>query len=136
MVFTAIVPAFANEEAEVNEAVIQSFQKEFKGVEVLKWEKEDAVFKAIFLYGEKRVAAFFSENGTFLGSIRGLFFNQLPLTVSSAVNKQFSSPVIIEANEISNENGTSYKVLLESGGKKYQVKTNAEGMILSKEKLK
>ncbi|HEY6504783.1 MAG TPA: hypothetical protein VIZ28_12460 [Chitinophagaceae bacterium] len=113
------------------------FAKQFSGAENVKWtELEDQFKKVSFTLGGIRAEAYFSNEGELLGTVRNLFFSQLPLNVIQAVNTKFSEPVIIEAKEITNADGTSYRIILEHTDKRYNLKLNSLGEITDQQKVK
>jgi hypothetical protein len=125
----AITPAFANDTLEPDPQVLRSFQKEFSTAHDVRWDKEEGYDKAVFGLAGHRVIAYFSETGQLEGCIRDLFFDQLPLSVMTALDKKFPDAVIFSVREISNSNGTSYQLILESKAKKLDVKVAPDGSI-------
>jgi len=133
---TGITPLLANETHSDprTEAV---FLKQFSGAENVKWTKlEEGFEKVAFTLGSVRVEAYFTNEGELAGSVRNLFFNQLPLTVMQAVNNKFEGAVVVEAREINNADGTTYRVVLEQKEKKYNLKLNSRGEMLEVSKMK
>lgn len=113
------------------------FAKQFAGAENVKWASVDADHvKVAFTLGGTRAEAYFSAAGELLGTVRNLFYNQLPLLVMQSVSNRFGEPVIIEVKEITNTEGTSYRVILEHKEKKYNVRLNSLGEIIESEKVK
>jgi hypothetical protein len=91
--------------------------------------------KVTFLLAGSRAVAYFNAQGELAGSVRDLFFNQLPLSVMTAVDKRFPEAVIYDVHEISNDNGTSYRITLEEKSKKKVVRLDSAGRISDVEKL-
>lgn len=115
----------------------QAFQQQFAGADNVRWSKADNdMLKVSFTWAGQSALAFFTKDGRFAGAARNLQPQQLPLAIMMGINKRFVSPVIITAKEISNEEGTSYSVLLEDNKGKYNVTLNSAGEIISKEKAK
>jgi hypothetical protein len=137
MLFTvAVSTSFANTDPITNEEVEASFKKEFAGAESVIWKEDGEYFKASFVLNGYVVDAFFSPNGELEGSLRSLQYNQLPLNVTTAVNKRFVNPEVLNVYEISNANGTSYRITITTEGKKFRFKSDASGNIMDKEKIK
>lgn len=128
--------AFASPLPIVNKEVEASFKKEFAGSQLLGWSQQGEYLKATFILAGCRTEAYFTEDGQLQGSIRGLFYNQLPLAVITSVDKRFDSPDAIDVCEITNESGTTYRITLDAKDKRYRVRTDAEGNINDIEKLK
>jgi len=136
MLAIAVTATAANDPSAISKEVKAAFQKEFPGSEVLNWNSIGEYSRAIFLLDGHRTEAFFSEDGQLQGSIRCLFFNQLPLAVMKAVDKRYTAVDVMEVYEITNEEGTVYKLTLESQGKKFRIKIDPNGNISQSEKLK
>lgn len=136
MLVIASSSAWASGEPKISKAVKESFNKEFMGAKLLEWSEEAGFLKATFILGDHRTQAFFKEDGQLQGSIRTLFYNQLPLAVMTAVDKRFSNAEILDVNEINNSLGTAYTITLEAKHKKYRLRLGANGNINDIERLK
>lgn len=129
---TAAHPAPAEEPS-----VEKVFRQLFAGASNVSWSKEEgSLLKASFLWGDHHTIAYFDSNGNLLGSIRGLFFAQLPLSVIRSVNSKFGDHIVIEVREISNETGVSYTLMTEYKDKKYKLRLDSLGGVIEKEKIK
>src|SRR5258705_11366058 len=115
---TGLAPVFANGTG--NDPRIEKvFSKQFAGAEDVKWTKIDDDFQKVsFVLGGTRAEAYFNSDGELLGTVRNLFFSQLPLVVMQGVNKRYTGTVVTEVKEITNSEGTSYRVVLEQKEKK------------------
>lgn len=112
----------------------QTFSRQFAGAEHVKWTSLDNEFqKASFLWGGHRTEAYFGANGEFVGAIRGLLFQQLPLAVSRVVDQKFENRVILEVREVTNAEGTSYTVLMNWKNKRYRARLQADGGLIESE---
>lgn len=115
----------------------QAFSKMFAGASHVKWEKTKEGFTQVsFVWGDHRTIAFFDAKAELIGTIRGLFFKELPLSVARAVNDHAKNPVVLEVNEIYNTEGVNYKLVIEQNNKKYNIRLNSLGYILEKERIK
>ncbi|MEO7923267.1 MAG: hypothetical protein ABIR30_06270 [Chitinophagaceae bacterium] len=137
LLFTAGATAvFANNDPQPDEEVLNMFKKEFTAAENVIWSRQGEYDKATFLLAGHRVVAWFNPATTQLeGSIREIFFDQLPLTVMTAIDRKFPEAEISNVKEINNSEGTSYKVLLQSNKKRYYIKVGPGGNINEVEKL-
>ncbi len=131
-----ITSAFASEPLPEETAAAKNFKKEFAGAEYVKWNSIGDYQKASFLLGGHRAEAYFDADGMLAGSVRDLFYDQLPLAVMKTVDSRFSNADIIDVREISNADGTSYKVELESASKRYTLKLSSAGDLLEKKAVK
>ena len=127
--------AFANDIDEINKRVKQSFDKEFGGAQFVKWSEAGDYLKANFVLGDHRAEAFFGNDGELLGCVRDLFFDQLPLSVMTTIDKRFANADILDVREITNTEGTTYTVSLEHEQKKFRVKTDTGGNVVSMERI-
>jgi hypothetical protein len=129
---TAARPA-ANEEPRA----AQAFKKMFAGASHVNWETtKEGLDKVSFVWGDRRAIAFFDEKSELVGTIRGLFFKELPFSVTKAITDNMKSPVVLEVNEIYNADGVNYTLVVEQSSTKYNLRVNSTGYILSKEKIK
>ena len=128
---------FARFTVEADPRAEQEFKKYFANVENVKWSKEEGGYlQASFTWANHRTLAFFNSNGELVGSIRGMSFSQLPLIVGRSIDKSFKNGIILEISEITNDEGTQYKLMIEDQQKKYAVRLNSFGEVLKKEKVK
>ena len=136
VLLTVIAAAAAADPDPVSEEVKTSFKKEFPGAQVLSWSDVGELVKATFLYSGYRSEAYFSPEGELQGSVRNIFYNQVPLAVSKAIDRRFEDADVLEVTEVTNTNGTSYVIRLESEKKKYKVQVDASGNTIRSEKVK
>lgn len=131
------VAAFANDPDPVSEKVQSSFKKEFPGASLISWNETGDYLKAVFLYAGYRSEAYFTKEGELEGSARNIFFNQLPLAVTKAVEKRFTNADVLEVSEITTASGTRYLIRLEDESKKgYRVQYDAGGNNIGFERAK
>jgi len=130
------IATFANDNTTVSDEVKASFKKEFPAASLIEWDNKGEFSKATFLLWGQRTEAYFSEDGKLQGSARTIFFNQLPLSVMTSVDKRFAGAEILDIVEVSNADGTSYQLLVETRDRKFQVKATAAGGISEVKKLK
>ena len=122
---TGLAPAFAHTTND-NPRAEKVFAQQFAGAENVKWTKlADDYLKASFTLSGIRVEAYFNQDGELQGTLRNLFYNQLPLAVMQTVSHKFNGAVIVEIKEITNNDGTSYYVTLEEGDKKVVLKATS-----------
>jgi hypothetical protein len=116
--------------------VLQEFRKEFPSAESVDWSEESGFSKASFVLAGKRIIAFFSKEGKLEGSMREIFYDQLPLSVMTAIDRKFEKHEVLRVREINNAEGTHYKIRLDAGKKKYQVRVKPDGNISEVTRLK
>jgi hypothetical protein len=128
--------ALANDKTDVSELVSTTFKKEFPSASLIEWSSPGEYLKATFILWGSRAEAYFTADGQLQGSMRSIFYNQLPLSVMITVDKRFETAEILTVSEISNSEGTSYLLVLESKNKKYRVKVNSSGGIAEVKRIK
>lgn len=136
MFVVAISSTWAASDPTVSEEAKASFKKEFVGAQLIEWNEVGEYSKATFIFGNHRTEAYFSKDGQLEGSIRTIFYSQLPIAVMSSVDKRFTNANIADVNEVNNANGTTYHIKLEVKQKKYLVKVDANGNFKEIDKLK
>lgn len=135
LVVTSIT-AFSRLHNNVDPRTEQVFKNEFAGAANVIWAKAGDFLKVSFTWADHQAVAYFNTDAELVGCIRGLFFNQLPLTVIRSVERNFKNAVIIEIREITNDEGVSYKLVVEYKNKKHKIRLNSFGDILENQKLK
>ena len=121
---------------EPDQKVLDGFKLEFPAAEQVSWSTQEEYEKAIFVMAGRRVVAFFSREGILEGSMCNIFFDQLPLMVMTAVQKRFNDAIIVDVREVSNSEGTSYRLRLEKNNRKYNIKVSPDGNITDVKKTK
>jgi len=127
---------FAQEGTVVNDKVKESFQKEFAGAQSVKWNDTGDYQMATFVWSGSLVQAFFNTGGELEGYARNVLSEQLPLSVTIALDKRFHDAFVSDILEIINPEGVFYRFTIETTSQKFHVKTNTEGKILQMIKIK
>ena len=122
---TGISSAFANGHEEVNQRVVNAFQKEFAGAQNVEWVTSKEFVKATFTLNEQVVYAYYGQDGRLLGVTRNIVSGQLPINLLTDLKKNYNNYWITDLFEMAtnNENGyyvtrenSDYKVVLKSIG--------------------
>lgn len=134
---TVALSAFANP-VETNDPLAeQAFKKLFNGASHVSWSKEEGNFlRASFLWGEHHTIAYFDQSGKMVGSIRGLFFSQLPLSVMRSFSASFDGHVVLEVREIANAEGVTYTLATEYKNKNYRIRMDSLGGLIENERIR
>lgn len=130
-----VASAFTVNDPDPDQKVLEGFKKEFPTAQEVKWTVQEEFDKAIFVLAGRRVIAYFTKQGELEGSVRDIFFDQLPLAVMTTVNKRYPDAGLLEVREINNAEGAHYKLRLEFNGKKLIVRVNPDGSVRSTEKV-
>jgi hypothetical protein len=131
IVTVGLTTVFATDEPDVSNRVKQSLKKEFVGAMSITWSQVGDYQRALFVLDAHRVEAYFNADGEMLGFARGVLFNELPMVVSKSLDKRFPGADFIDAREVSNADGVSYWLTVETAGKSYRVKVDPAGSILN-----
>jgi hypothetical protein len=116
--------------------VVEMFKKEFAGAEFVKWTVQGEYQKASFVLGGHRAEAYYTITGEYLGSIRDLFYDQLPLAVMKSVDNKYPEADISELTEVATTDGVTYKMLVELKSKKVRLTVDSSGNFVEKTVVK
>jgi len=127
MLTAGLATVFANDKTNVSEKLKEAFRKEFTKAEIVKWNDIGEYHVATFILDGGRAEAYFNTDNELVGSIRYLFFMQLPLVVMRSLNNRFAGADVLTIREVTNAEGISYRVLLETQEKKIYAKVSDRG---------
>ena len=136
MVTLGLTTVRATDNFDVNYKIKESFKKEFAGATLIKWEKDKDFQRATFVLYDHLVIAYFNTDGELLGSARDVFFYEVPMAVIKSIGENFAGINPIEVLEVSNTEGTFYRITIEKQSKRYHIKASADGNILEVFKIK
>jgi len=117
----------------------KKFSQQFAGAQNVKWTRlDDGFLRVTFVLNGIGAESFFDQDAELLGTVRNLFYSQLPLSVIQSIDNKFGQISATEVKEITTSGGTSYRVVFEQDNKKYSVRLNSLGEIgdLQKERIK
>ena len=117
-------PLFANT-GDVTPSVLKSFQTTFTTAKDVAWTTGDNHYKAQFELSGQVVSAYYSADGNLLAVTRNITTHQLPLSLQTSLKKGHEGAWITDLFEMSNEEGTSYYVTLETAETKVVLKSNS-----------
>ncbi|QEC66061.1 hypothetical protein FRZ67_01595 [Panacibacter ginsenosidivorans] len=90
-------------------AVQEAFKKNFPGVTVKKWEKEDGNYEANFTKDGKSMSATFDVKGTWMETETDIAAKDLPASVRSYVKEYYKGSIIKEAAMLKTPKGDMYE---------------------------
>lgn len=128
--------SYANEDVKVSKRVLSAFQNDFNSAVNARWSLEQEFYKVSFINMDMQVEAYYDEEGALVGSVRNLSFEQLPLAIIHEFNRRFESAPVKSVVEITNVEGTSYRIWTEKGNKNYKLRATASGEIAVIQKTK
>ncbi len=127
---------FASGEKDVNPQVLRSFNVEFVRAENVKWTKAQDIYVANFTQTGFRVEAYFDEAGQLLGTSRNLLFNELPLSVATAINKKYQDAPVYEIFEYTVGSETFYRMKVDLTGKILLVRCGIAGDLAVEKRIR
>jgi hypothetical protein len=133
---TGLSSSYANEDVKVSKRVLSAFQNDFNSAVNARWSVEQEFYKVSFTNMDMPVEAYYDEDGALVGSVRTLSFEQLPLAIIHEYSRRFENSPVKNVVEITNTEGTSYRIWTEKGNKTYKLRANASGEIVTLEKRK
>ena len=128
--------AFARGEEKVSKETLLNFKREFKTAENVSWAMADEIATASFSLNGFRVQAYFDGEGQLLGTARAILFEQLPITVISAINNRFDTAPVYEIVEYTRGAETFYCMTVETVKNKLKVRATSSGNISVDKKIK
>ena len=114
--------AFTGERA-VNNRAINAFKTEFAGATNVAWTVANDYYKVTFNMGEQKLFAYYSGSGEFMAVTRYISSSNLPINLQKSLKKSYGNYWISDLFELSNLDGTSYYVTLETADTKIVLKS-------------
>jgi hypothetical protein len=118
---------FANVIYDSGDKTEQVFVKTFPAAQYVKWSTEGEYRKASFILYGKSTQALFTADGELLGTVRNIFYSDLPIKVMLSLKKRFDNAIPFAISEINRIDGTQYKLFIEIAKKRYQVFMLSDG---------
>jgi hypothetical protein len=127
------ITAFAGDN--VNQTVLNAFNKEFSGAKDVQWSGTSDFFKAEFVYNGQNVSAYYKPDGEFIALTRNISSTELPIGLQTNLRNNYSSYWISDLFEVSSYEGTSYYITLEKADSKLVLKSDGTGKWSSFKKI-
>lgn len=108
-ILATITTLSCHAQKDIPAAVQESFKKNFPGVTVKKWDKEDGNFEANFSKDGKTMSATFDAKGVWMETETDIAIKDLPASVSSYVKEHYSGATIKEAAMLKTPKGDMYE---------------------------
>jgi len=116
--------ASASNEIEVSAAVLASFNSSFKNASEVAWKNAGNYYKADFALNGQYVSAYYDATATLIAVTRNISSFQLPITLQTNLKQSYEAYWISDLFELSDDNGTTYYVTVESGDAKVTLKSS------------
>ena len=121
----------------IPETVKTAFAKKFPSVKKVDWEKEsDSEWEAVFKMNRIEYSANFTTDGKWLETEHEISKNQIPQKIKAALDSEFKTYKIEEAEISETAAGSVYEFELEKGEKTLEVVFNLDGKKLKEEVVK
>jgi hypothetical protein len=106
LLFVITMNAQKIKESEVPATIKTAFAKQFPGMKVEKWEKENGAYEAEFDNEKVETSVLFDNNGALLATEKKIEISELPLSVVDYVSKNLTGKKIKEASIITDAKET------------------------------
>ena len=126
----------ANEGRDVDPKILSVFQKEFSFVKNAKWEVKGNLSQVYFLLNDQGVTAWYNSDAQLLTTARNILYNQLPISVIRALEKEFAGADFVGITEVSRNNETYYQIRADEKNKKFLLKASPSGNITVLKKIR
>lgn len=128
-VVAAGTSAFAFDATKVSYRVKNSFENLFTNAENVEWTAKENFMKATFTLDEKRIEAFFGNDGELIGESQKIDFKKLPANAVRKIKKEFASYAVTESIQFDQDGERSYYVSLQDGAKQRILQVSLLGSI-------
>ena len=128
--------AFANPGKDVNEKVLDAFQKTFVNASQVVWHEFPDYYEVRFLQGNIDSRVKYDTQGKILEAVRYYKEENLPLLVKAKINTKYPDKKIYGVTEISSDAELSYYIVLEDGKTWTNIKCDYLGNISLQKKFK
>jgi hypothetical protein len=108
VLITVATTAFSLDPINVNNLVLQSFNKEFKKAVNIEWAVNKDFVRAKFTMDEQIMYAYFTENGELMAVTRNITVEQLPVNLAAKLKSKYSDHYLADLFEVSKDGETTY----------------------------
>ena len=126
----------ANEGRDVDPKILSVFQKEFSFVKNAKWEVKGNLSQVYFLLNDQGVTAWYNSDAQLVTTARNILYNQLPISVIRAMEKEYAGADFVGITEVSRNNETYYQIRADEKSKKFLLKASPSGNITVLKKIR
>ncbi len=115
--------AFAGEDENVSQKVLNAFKNEFINANQVEWTVADNYYKASFVYNEKYVFAYYNTDGELLGMTRYISTADLPIHLQMNLKKKYNNYWVGDLFEVAKNDATSYYLTIENADSQIVLKS-------------
>jgi hypothetical protein len=120
----AISTSIASWGDEVPCDVVSAFKKDFSSASDVKWSDKTFFFEVEFTYDERRVFAFYSLEGKFMGLYHHISSTELPEYLRKSIMENHPGYWITELFKSSRKSGNSYYLTLQNADDKIMFRSH------------
>jgi hypothetical protein len=131
-----IAVSFARWEANVDPKILSAFQKEFSFASDARWEMEGSLARVSFSFNDQAIIAWYNADAELVTTARSILYNQLPISVTRSLDKQYADAAILAITEIHRNGETYYQVQIEKRSKRFLLKAYSSGNIIVLKRIK
>ena len=131
-----ISAVMANERPDVDPKILSAFQKEFSFAKNAKWEVRGSLSQVNFLLNDQGVTAWYNSDAELVTTARNILYNQLPISVIRALEKEYAGADFVGITEVSRNNETYYQIRANEKSKKFLLKASPSGNISVLKKIR
>ena len=128
--------SFASGGGGVSQAALNSFGSSFKTATEVVWTINNDIFKADFNLNGQYISAFYDGDGKMIALTRNISKSQLPIGLQTSLKKKYADFWITDLFEVSNDQGTSYYMTLETADSRVVLRSTGFGWMVYKKQCK
>jgi len=132
----SITAMMASERADVDPKILSAFQKEFSFATNAKWGVKGNLIQVNFLLNDQGVTAWYNSDAELVTTARNILYNQLPISVTRALEKEYADADFFGITEVSRNNETYYQLRADKKNKKFLLKASPSGNISVLKKIR
>ena len=110
-------------EENVSQKVLNAFKNDFISAAQVEWTITDDYCKAEFMYNDKYVFAYYSNDGELLGMTRYISPVDLPIHLQMNLKKKYNNYWVSDLFEVAKNDATSYYITIENADTKIVLKS-------------
>lgn len=119
--------AIASPTEPANEKVQNTFHQVFKQADNVNWYSTGNKYEAFFVMDNVKTHATIDSKGNLVQTVRYYTKENLPANIIYSVNKAYKDKTIFGVTEVSNHNGTNYRIVLKDENNYININANSQG---------
>jgi len=132
----SITAMMASERADVDPKILSAFQKEFSFATNAKWDVKGNLTQVNFLLNDQGVTAWYNSDAELVITARNILYNLLPISVTRALEKEYTGADFSGITEVNRNNETYYQIRADGKNKSFLLKASPSGSISVLKKIR